>query len=135
MRGSLTLNRTEPESLSPSSTSEAFFTHVRYLVHPAQIPGKFIEVWGFYVGAVGATIRLRLEPSDPTLVTGEELISIHVSAQQGFFYGAAEREITEQAFLIATGQTDSVDNTCVVNYMIIQLSCEERPDAPPDDDV
>lgn len=130
MRGSVQLTDLTISSLS-NLTSEEMVDggNSPRLIHPTQIPGKFMEFWGYYEGDQDATIRVRIGASK-TDKTGEAVFEVAVTADQGFFYAATERLIDEHTFLNTTSQLDVGSSNCKLRFTIIQISCEERPESP-----
>jgi hypothetical protein len=98
------------------------------LIHPSQVPGRFLEFWGYYEGDQATTIRVRKGMTDLE-ETGEVIFEVELNADHGFFYAATEYEITEQCFLTTTSQMAVGSSNCKLRFTVIQLSCEERPGA------
>ncbi len=130
MRGSLLLANHHSPTLQSGSTDEFVLLggSCAFSVHPSQIPGRFVEFWGYYDGDQNATLRLRQSTTDGTDVTGTGIIEVAVTAGQGFFYGAAEFPITEQCLLVVTSQLAVTSPNCLLKHFVIQLSCEARPE-------
>jgi hypothetical protein len=93
-------------------------------IDPTLVPNDSFEVWGFFTGTCAATIRIRDDSTgNGTTPTGTVILTINLTAGQGFFHATATYMPSERTLIKVTAQKGAGTGNPQIYGFAMMWSC------------